>query len=236
MADTATLDPVPFNEAINAMAARGVVLPQIYYAVLPNLLRQYAFSVAKIQSIAQLTAILESLNKAINEGTTLATWIAEAKKNNLAVAMMKPSRQEMIFRTNLMGMYNRGREEHAIRHKPTRPYILIDAINDSRVRPEHLAYDGMVTQVGSPAYLSWMNRVKYNCRCTFITLSERQAAIYQKQDAEKLKANPALRQERMNAISNFKPEPIGLFDPLKVSAKNYSGNIFDSELQKLGLI
>lgn len=49
------------------------------------------------------------------------------------------------------------------------------AIDDSRVRPSHLAMDGYIAHVDDPLWKIWHPPAGYNCRCTQIALTEKQA-------------------------------------------------------------
>lgn len=234
----AQLDAVPFEQAISAMVARGIVLPAFYYNVLPTILKSYTFSVAGLANVAQLQQVLDSLTKATAEGVSYAEWVASVKANKMAIATLSPNRLDTIFRTNIQSMYIRGREEQAITHQATRPYLMIDAINDNRVRKNHLAFDGIVTTLYSNIYNSWMNRDKYKCRCSFITLSQRQATKYQAEDAARVKNNPDLAKERISAVAGFGTQTIdrSALTPLKESAAKYQGTVFEDYLRKINLI
>lgn len=85
-------------------------------------------------------------------------------------------RIETIWRTNLQGNYMRGRWEQFTRNTELRPYLLYDAINDSRTRPSHLAHDGVIRPVHDPFWKAGHTPpLGYNCRCSLISLSEAQA-------------------------------------------------------------
>ena len=52
---------------------------------------------------------------------------------------------------------------------------MYDAINDSRVRPSHLAMDGIIRPVGDIFWTAHYPPNGYRCRCRCISLSEKQA-------------------------------------------------------------
>jgi hypothetical protein len=65
---------VPFNEAIGAMEARGVVLPQKYYGELQGIHRQLNFSIAGVASLDQLQGVLDSLTAKLVAGQSFKQW------------------------------------------------------------------------------------------------------------------------------------------------------------------
>ena len=189
---------VPFEEAIAAAKSRGVVLPDEYYGQLQGVARSLAFSVAGMTQVDQLQQVLDSLTGAMESGETFRDW----KKRLLDTpeALLLPNhRLDNIFRTNIQSAYSRGHWQHHDRFRDTRPYLMYSAINDSRVRPHHLAMDGMVAAVDDPIWQQWTPLNGYRCRCSVISLSEKKAQKYRDRDAQKLLDSPDLARERMTA-------------------------------------
>jgi SPP1 gp7 family putative phage head morphogenesis protein len=135
----------PFYRAVEELKKRGIVLPDKYYGELQGLHRQLNFSIAGKASLDQLQGALDSLEKVMNEGQTFAKWQKDIRVQDLG---LPKHRLDNIFRTNIQAAYNRGHWENFVEHKKTRPYLMYDAINDSRVRPTHLAMDGIIRPVG----------------------------------------------------------------------------------------
>jgi len=52
---------------------------------------------------------------------------------------------------------------------------MYDAINDSRVRPSHLALDGIIRRIDDPFWNTHSCPNGYRCRCTLRSLTEAQA-------------------------------------------------------------
>lgn len=192
------LGVVPFAEAIRAARARNVVLPSTYYGDLQGLARSTAFSVAGLSKLAQIQQVLDSLAQAVESGKTFDGWRKELLKSPEALKLPR-HRLDNIFRTNVQSAYARGRWEKTQRNKASRPYMLYSAINDSRTRPHHAAMDGMVAAVDDPIWDSWYPPAGYQCRCSTISLNERQAERYRRRDEKRLEKNPDLQQERNNA-------------------------------------
>lgn len=192
------LKAVPFTEAIREARARGVVLPDVYYGELQGLARSITFSVAGLSKLDQLQQVSDSLADTMDSGTTFAEWKRTLLKSPDALAL--PShRLDNIFRTNIQGMYARGAWEKIERNRDSRPYLMYSAINDSRTRPHHATMDGVVAAVDDPVWESWYPPSGYRCRCSVISLSEKKAAAFRERDEQRLRDDPQLLTERLNA-------------------------------------
>ncbi|MGB4498897.1 MAG: phage minor head protein [Methylococcaceae bacterium] len=162
----------PFYRAVEEMKKRGAVLPDKYYSEIQGLHRQLNFSIAGKASLDQLQAVLDSLEDALSKGSTFAKWQKDIRVQDLR---LPKHRLDNIFRTNIQAAYNRGHWENFIEHKSTRPYLMYDAINDSRVRPTHLVMDGIIRPVGDSFWATNYPPNGFRCRCRCISLNERQA-------------------------------------------------------------
>ena len=164
---------VPFKEAIAATKARGVVLPEKYYGELQGIHRALNYSIAGVASLDQLQAVLNSHEDALKNGTTFKEWQNDVRVQDLGLSK---ARLDNIYRTNIQSAYNRGRWEQYVENKANRPYLMYDAINDSRVRPSHLAMDGIIRPVGDSFWDTNYPTNGFRCRCRCISLSQSQAA------------------------------------------------------------
>ena len=170
---------IPFHEAVKAAKLRKVVLPDVYYGELQGLAKQMAFSIAGITSLDQLTIVRDSLAAKTQSGISFHQWQKEILASG--TLDMPKYRLERIYRTNLQGNYNRGRWQRFEEGKAMRPYLMYDAINDSRVRPTHLARDGIIRPVDDP-FWDAHGPGGINCRCRLVSLNERQAQARSGQD------------------------------------------------------
>jgi SPP1 gp7 family putative phage head morphogenesis protein len=162
----------PFYRAVEELKKRDVVLPDKYYGELQGLHRQLNFSIAGKASLDQLQAVLDSLEEAMNKGKTFHEWKKDVRVQDLG---LPKHRLDNIFRTNIQAAYNRGHWEKFVEHQKARPYLMYDAINDSRVRPSHLAMDGIIRPVGDVFWTTHYPPNGFRCRCRCISLNERQA-------------------------------------------------------------
>ncbi len=200
MTKRVTISPVPFDEAILAMRTRGVELPDVYYGQMKGIERAMAFSVAGIAKADQLQQVLESLTEATSRGATFEQW----KRDLLRapdVLKLPSHRLDNIFRTNVQGAYARGKCIHIDENRDFRPYLRYSAINDSRVRPAHLAMDGHVAPIDDGIWTRWMPPAGYRCRCTVISLTAEQAKRQQEADAKRLENDPDAAMARAAAAA-----------------------------------
>ncbi|MCZ7563810.1 MAG: phage head morphogenesis protein [Burkholderiales bacterium] len=168
------LKPVPFEDAIAFAERRGVVLPDVYYGQLQGFARAKAFSVAGLTSADQIQQVLDSLNRSLREGDHFSDWVKKVRAGEVPLAFPR-HRLETIFRTNVQGAYGRGRVEQQERTKDRYPYLMYDAVNDSRTRPNHKALDGYIAPYGDPFWRTHTPPLGYNCRCTLVSLTRAQA-------------------------------------------------------------
>jgi len=160
------------------------------------LARQQAFSIAGITSLDTLQAVKESLDKVIAEGGTFGAW----KKHMLESGTLNlpKHRLDNIYRTNLQGSYMAARWDRILLTQATRPYIMYDALNDSRVSPAHLALDSIIRRVDDPFWTTHSPPNGYRCRCSIRSLSEHQAKA--RSGPGKGLNNPALLEDGTPAL------------------------------------
>jgi SPP1 gp7 family putative phage head morphogenesis protein len=162
------------EETLRLARKRGVVLPDVYYGKMRGLSRSLAFSVAGVSSLEQLQAVKDSLDQALADGLGFEDWRKRVLRGEVPLNLPR-HRLETIYRTNIQAAYSRGQGEQVRRNLKTHPYLLYSAVNDSRTRPHHKAWHGTIL----PAVHPWWNTHRplngYNCRCTVISLTEREA-------------------------------------------------------------
>lgn len=161
-----------FDEAIAAARARGVKLPDAYYAQLQLDLRIVSTTVSGLSALDQIEAVIESVINAISKGQTFGDWQRMAGHRDWNLPR---GRLETVFRTNVQTAYSAGHWAQFQENAATRPYLMWSAINDSRVRPTHLAMDGYIAPLNDPIWKIWRCPADYSCRCKQISLSYKQA-------------------------------------------------------------
>ena len=163
---------VPFEEAIAAMEARGIALPAQYYGEFQGIQRQLNFSIAGVASLDQLQAVLDSLTAKLADGQSFKQWQDSVAVQDLG---LPKHRLDNIYRTNIQNAYNRGHWEQFKENEKFAPYLMYDAINDSRTRPSHRALDGVIRRVDDPFWDIHYPANGYRCRCSVVSLTEKQA-------------------------------------------------------------
>ena len=164
-----SLEPLPFEEAIEAFKDLVPLAPDEFYALAEEA-RALAFSVSNVMQMDVLVDIRGAVEKAISEGETLADFkdrmdeIFESR-GWTAPPEFTPWRLETIFRTNVQTAYTTGRYKQMIAEKDVFPYWEYDAVNDSRTRPTHAALDGKVFPADHPFWDTWYPPNGFNCRC-----------------------------------------------------------------------
>jgi SPP1 gp7 family putative phage head morphogenesis protein len=167
-------DGLAMEEAVRYAEARAIVLPNIYYGTLVGIQKSQATSIAGLASLEQIKHVIGLVTETLKEGKTFKEFKAQVKSGDLSVDL--PSyRLGNIFRTNLQVAYNRGRYEQQKRVAHSRPYLMYDAINDSRTRPNHLLMDNTILSRDDPWWRTHYPPCGYRCRCTVISLTEAQA-------------------------------------------------------------
>lgn len=163
---------LPFEDAIAAARARKVELPEDYYRRAPGEARRAATTISGLSALDQIQAVFDAVDDAIAGGSSFGQW----KQLALAQGWGLPrGRLETVVRTSAQTAYAQGHWRSFQANKARRPYLMWSAINDSRVRPAHLAMDGYVAPIDDPIWKVWHPPAGYNCRCTQISLTEAQA-------------------------------------------------------------
>jgi len=170
-------DALPFKDAEDAFASI-VPLTREQFEVLLSGAKVHAFTVAGVAELGLLQDIQVALERAIRTGSTLRDF-----REDLGALMVRagwsgltPRQSEVVFRNAVQGAYHRGRYNamRSPRVLARRPYWQYQTVGDERVRPTHQALDGKVLRADDPAWSSIYPQNGHQCRCTVVTLSERQ--------------------------------------------------------------
>lgn len=168
------MQPVTFLEALQYAHNKKVVMPDEFYSM-DLKTRQMASTVSFLSSLEQVESVIKSLNKTLASGGTFNDFqklIAESE------IILPKHYLDNVFRTNIQSAYGHGRWQQQQKNKEKRPYLMYSAINDSRVRPAHLALDRIILPIDHPFWLTHYPPLGFRCRCTVIALTEKQALKY----------------------------------------------------------
>lgn len=153
---------VKFIQALAYAVSREVVPGDEYYLQMTDIQRQMAVSIAGMAQVDQISHIIGQVNKAIDNGMTFNDW----KKAALAGGFdpnLPDYRLQNIFRTNIQAAYNRGKWYQQQDNKKNRPYLIYDAINDVRTRPNHLLMDKVVRHIDDAFWDTHYPPCGYQC-------------------------------------------------------------------------
>ena len=154
---------------------------------------QRAFTVAKMMDVDLLGDVRGLVDEAIQTGKSVA-WFKEKLEPVLIrkgwwgrKVMIDPltgaaveaelgslRRLDLIFRTNMQSAYSVGHWEKVQEQKKQAPWLMYDAIDDHRTRPEHAALDGVILRADDPWWERYFPPGGWNCRCGTIQLSDEQ--------------------------------------------------------------
>jgi SPP1 gp7 family putative phage head morphogenesis protein len=150
-----------------------------------------AFTIAKMADIDLLADVQASLDDAIAQGLSYDTWadtitpllqqrgwwgrqaVTDPLTGETIVAQLgSPSRLKTIFRTNVQSAYAAGQWEQIQEQKDVAEYLMYDAVDDHRTRPQHAAWDGTILPVDHDWWRTHYPPNGWNCRCGVIQLAE----------------------------------------------------------------
>lgn len=168
------MQPVTFLEALRYAHNKNIVLPDDFYSM-DLKTRQMATTVSFLSTLEQIETVIKAVNKSIADGGTFKDFQKLIEESEI---ILPKHYLENVFRTNIQSAYGHGRWIQQNRNKAKRPYLMYSAINDSRVRPSHLALNRIVRHIDDPFWLTHYPPISFRCRCTVIALTEKQALKY----------------------------------------------------------
>lgn len=161
----------PFDVQIAQARAQGVKLSEVYYALTAEK-RAQAFTVSNLAKLDQVQRVADALAKAQAQGQTLGEFQRWAKTQDW---QLPKHHLETVYRNAAQTAYQAGHWRDFEENAKDRPYLMYDAINDSRVRPSHLALDGIIKPVGDVFWKTHACPNGHRCRCTLRSLTRAEA-------------------------------------------------------------
>lgn len=185
----ADLAPLPPEQAIQFLEGKGYRVGFAWQDVWQEE-HALAFTVAKMTSVDLLQDTHASLVKALKDGQSYEQWSAGIEDHLKAkgwwgrapmtdpltgktkvVQLGSERRLRIIFDTNVRMSMAAGQWERIRRLAPARPYLRYVAVQDTKVRPEHLAWHGTVLPWDHPWWETHSPPCGWRCRCTLQQLS-----------------------------------------------------------------
>ena len=181
---------VPAKQALNYFKSKGLKESFSYVDVFREE-HSTAFTVAKMMDIDLLKDVHDSLYAAISEGLSFDEWKERIvptlqangwwgrqpvydpiTKKTIVSELGSPHRLEVIFRTNMQMSYSVGQWQQIVEQSEDAPWLMYDAVDDYRTRPEHRAWDNIVLRWDNPWWKTHYPPNGWLCRCGVIQLSD----------------------------------------------------------------
>lgn len=153
------MDDLTYLQALKFMRERGVLSSKDYYS-LDLITRQHASTISYLASLTQIETVLNHAYSVIEKGGTVADFQKLVEKEGIELSQ---AQLDNVFRTNIQTAYAHGTWLHQQANKDKRPYIKYSAIQDIRVRPSHLALNGIIRHIDDPFWLTHYPPNGYRC-------------------------------------------------------------------------
>ncbi len=153
------MQPVTFLEALQYAHDKKIVLPDEFYTM-DLKTRQMATTVSFLSSLEQVETVIKSLNRTLANGGTFNDFQKLIEESEI---ILPKHYLDTVFRTNIQSAYGHGRWQQQNRNKAKRPYLMYSAIDDSRVRPAHLALNRIVLPIDHPFWLTHYPPLGFRC-------------------------------------------------------------------------
>lgn len=178
------------EQAISYFQAKGLK-PTFSYADMLGEAHDQAFTVAKMMDLDLLAHVRKSLDDALTSGESFNAWKSKLQPmlqkagwwgeadmldpltgNVVPAQLGSPWRLETIFRTNMQTAYAVGQWDEIESQAAIAPFLMYDAVDDHRTRPEHAKWDRTVLPVSHQWWRTHFPPNGWNCRCSVIQLDE----------------------------------------------------------------
>lgn len=178
------------REAIKYFESKGL-RPTFSYLEMQQDEHNKAVTVAKMMDMDMLQDVQDSITLALKKGWTYEDWsdriipilqsngwwgrkeIIDPKTGQKVIADLgTPYRLKTIFRTNMQQAYMVGRWQQIMEMANERPYLRYDATDDSRTRPLHRYWNGIILPYNHKFWRTHSPLNGYNCRCSLTQYSK----------------------------------------------------------------
>ncbi|MES1977514.1 MAG: phage minor head protein [Pseudomonadota bacterium] len=134
------------------------------------------FAVAGAVNADLLADLHKSLVTGLEKGTTITQFRkdfdAAVQKHGWTYKGKRGWRTSVIFNTNMRTAHMAGRWEQLLVNSASRPYLQYRTAGDSRVRPQHKAWNGLVYAIGDAFWQTHYPPNGWGCRCTIRAYSD----------------------------------------------------------------
>lgn len=183
--------PMPPNEAIAFFEQKGFKTSFAWQDVWQEE-HAKAFTVAKMMQRDLLEDTHQALSKAMKDGQTFEQFRKELAPKLKAkgwwgkqemtdpktgevknVQLGSARRLRTIYDTNMRTSYAHGQWQRIEATKARFPYLMYDAVNDNRTRPEHKAWDKICLPVDHEFWDTHYPPCGWHCRCDVLQFTNR---------------------------------------------------------------
>ena len=128
------------------------------------------FAIAGATKADLVSDIQKSLVTALEKGQTITAFRkdfdAAVQKYGWTYKGKRGWRTSVIFNNNMRSAHMAGRWEQLLANKANRPYLQYRTAGDSRVRPQHRAWNGLIYPIGDSFWQTHYPPNGWGCRCT----------------------------------------------------------------------
>lgn len=171
-------DPVDFTEALEQFRSLVPIGDDDFEALTARAKRK-AFKVSGLANLDVVQDVFDAIDDAIENGTDFEEFkdaVADAVESAWHGDVENPGwRLETVFRTNTQRAYGEGRYRQAREVTEDRPYWQFDAVLDDATTEVCEDCQSTLLPADDPWWDEHLPPLHFNCRSTFITLTEDQA-------------------------------------------------------------
>jgi SPP1 gp7 family putative phage head morphogenesis protein len=171
------------EEAARLLSEKNVVRREEFYAM-DDAARSKAFTVANVDAEETLAKVRDGISENIREGADYETFRENILKEVDEGTFLSEAHLETVYRTNIQTAFSDG-QMNVLRHPFIRngfPYAAYDAIDDDRVRHNHIALEKLgiegtnIYRIDDPVFQLFRPSWDFNCRCSWNPMTVRMAA------------------------------------------------------------
>ncbi|MBQ4814587.1 minor capsid protein, partial [Pseudoalteromonas luteoviolacea] len=166
---------VKFDEAISNLKSK-VQIPTETYKDLLGHIHARAFTVAGATKTELLNDLYKAVLAANENGETITDFRARfdkaVAKHGWSYNGKRGWRTQVIYQNNKNTARAAGRWQQQERVKHRRPYLLYLTAGDSRVRPQHNAWNYILLSIEHNFWHTHYPPNGWNCRCKIVSLSD----------------------------------------------------------------